>query len=276
MRLGLTLAVALGVACTGSEGTLLVRHEGSEGGASSPPEIPWIPDENARWLARLDGAVDIEQAADFFYLDPEQQPASDLATLQASGRHYFCYMSAGSLESFRPDADAFPSAAVGNPLAAFPNERWLDVREPAVRELMARRIATLAAAGCDGVAPAALAGYAAESGFELTLADSLDYARWVAERVHASGMSVGLAGPAAMISELWPTFDFGLAIACVTGSGCQEFAPLVQAAKPVLHVELGEETQALGLCKSAEALGFDALVSDAGFAGRCVVCRDIL
>jgi hypothetical protein len=276
----LALALAL-VACTGTEGTLVVRHDGASGspagvaGAPAVAENPYVPPANVRWLAQLDGAVDIQQDADLFYLDAEQQDPDALATLRAQGRHYLCYLSAGSLEAFRADAVDFPANAVGNALENFPREHWLDVRDSTVRELMAKRVTALSTFGCAGVPPSSLAVHAADTGFDLSLTDALDYARWLAERIHAAGMSAGLTGPLALTNELWPTFDFGLGIACVNASGCSEYAPFQGAKKTVLHLEVGDETDAPSLCNAAKVLGFDALVSDAGFTGRCIACSDL-
>jgi hypothetical protein len=273
--------LVLGAGCSGTDGTLIVRHDAAGAGAGGAPGIgenPYVPGPAARWFAQLDGAVDFERAQDaqLFYLDAQMQDPGALSALRAQGKHYLCYLSAGSLESFRDDVDAFPSGAVGNPLANYPNERWLDVRDGAVRELMARRVLALSALGCDGVPPSSLAVHAADTGFDLSVTDALDYARWLAERIHAAGMSAGLSGPAELTSELWPTFDFGLAIGCVNGTQCAEFAPFERAKKPVLHLEIGEADAAPALCKAAKALGFDALISDGGFTGRCVACSDIL
>jgi hypothetical protein len=277
----------LGVSCTGTEGTLLVRHRGaagaaaagsSAGGSGGGPAAPtpYVPPQNARWAARLDGPVDIGLDVDFFYLDVEQHTAADLAELRAQGRPYLCYLSAGSWESFRDDSDAFPARVIGNPLANFPGESWLDIRDAAVRELMAERVTLLAERGCAGVPPSSLSAYASDSGFELTLEDELDYARWLAERLHAAGMSAGLMAPAALTGELWPTFDFGLAVDCLEQSGCSAFDVFGQARKPVLHIEFGDEQSAPELCRSAEALGFDPLITDPGFHGSRIACRDIL
>jgi hypothetical protein len=269
------------VACTGTDGTLVVRHDAGGGaptgaaGAASVAENPYIPPANARWLVQLDGAVDIEQEADFFYLDPEQQDPDDLATLRAQGRPYLCYLSAGSVESFRDDAADFPVSAIGNPLENFPRERWLDVRDSAVRGLMAKRVAGLSAFGCAGVPPSSLSVQVADTGFDLSLTDALDYARWLAERIHAAGMSAGLTGPATMTAELWGAFDFGLAISCVNGSGCSEYAPFESAKKTVLHLEVGDERNASFICNAAKSLGFYVLVSDPGFTGHAIACSDL-
>lgn len=281
----LGLALGLAFACGGSDGVLvtLQAHTAGENGLGAagkptlePAEEPYVPAESARWLARLDGPVDIEDDADFFYLDAEQQAPEDLAELRRQGRHYLCYLSAGSFEDFRDDADQFPQSAIGNPLAAFPGERWLDVRDATVRQLMAARIERLAKLGCAGVPPSALTVHTADTGFVLTLGDALEYSRWVAERLHASGMSAGLIGPASLTSELWAVFDFGLAIGCVEGTQCAEYEVLRQGGRPVFFVELGAPEDAARLCNTAQQLGFYPLVTDAGFGGNCVVCRDIL
>jgi hypothetical protein len=61
----------------------------------------------------------------------------------------------------------------------------------------------------------------------------------------------------------------------VNGSGCSEYAPFESAKKTVLHLEVGDEADAAGLCNAAKALGFDALISDAGFTGRVIACSDL-
>jgi hypothetical protein len=285
----ITLFMLAAAACTGTEGTLLVRHDAAAGtsgvpgtaGASgaaaggSTAANPYVPAPAVRWLAKLDGPVDIQQDAELFYLDAALQEPDDLAELRAQGRHYLCYLSGGSLESFRDDAGAFPAASVGKPLANYPREHWLDVRDTTVRELMARRVTALAELGCSGVAPSSLSVHAADTGFELSLTDALDYARWLAERLHAAGMSAGLSGPQELTGELWPTFDFGLAIGCVTGTGCAEYGPFERAKKTVLHVELGDAADAPALCNAAKALGFNALISDPAFTGSCIACSDL-
>ena len=268
------IGVLTAVSCNGTEGTLVVRHDAAAG-APAIAENPYVPGSDVRWFAQLDGTVDVAQTADLFYLDPDQQHASGLAALRARGRHYLCYLSAGSVEDFRNDATEFPDRAIGKQLVGFSNERWLDVRDPTVRELMARRVTALAEQGCDGVPPSSLAVHAADTGFDLTATDALDYARWLAERIHAAGMSAGLTGPTELTGELWPSFDFGLAIGCVNGSQCAEYTAFTRAKKPVLHLELGDESAAPALCNAAISLGFEALVSDPGFTGQCITCSDL-
>ena len=281
VRLPLLASLLLG-ACDGTEGVLVIRHDGAGGGGSGGSagssvgaETTYIPASNVRWLVQLDGAVDITQPAELFYLDAELQDSSDLSALHAEGRHYLCYLSAGSLESFRDDANEFPPGVVGNALADFPREHWLDVRSEAVRELMARRVTALAKLGCDGIPPSSLAVHLADTGFNLTATEALDYARWLAERINAAGMSAGLTGPTELTSELWPSFDFGLGIGCLDGTACREYEPFTKVKKPVLHIELGDEASAPEICNAAKALGFSPLISDRAFSGSCIACSDL-
>jgi hypothetical protein len=291
-RVLLLIGGLLGVsvaACEGTEGTLLLRHHeaasgaagaagaaGTAGTPTQPPVTYFVPPANTRWFTDLNGTVDPRETAEFFYLDVENQDAATLKALHDAGKHYLCYLSGGSLESFRADADQFPAEAIGNSLPNFPKEHWLDVRNVTVRDLMTKRVQAFAAAGCDGVPPSSLAVHVADTGFNLTLDDALDYARWLAERIHAAGMSAGLTATADMTSQLWPTFDFGLGIGCVSGSQCAEYGVFEAAKRPVLYVELGSKAQAPDLCKAAQSLSFSALVSDAAFTGNCVWCPDIL
>jgi hypothetical protein len=280
--------LALVAACQGTEGTLVVlRGDGGTGGVSgaagaagtggtmSMAEKPYVPPADVSWDARLDDAVDIGEPVDLFYLDAELQPENDLAALQADGRHYLCYLSAGTFEDFRDDADQFPQSVLGND-APFRGERWLDVRAPEVRAIMAKRVELLAAKGCDGVPPSSLAVDTADTGFPLTQGDVLDYARWLAERIHGAGMSAGLSARAELTAELWPSFDFALAIDCMAQSQCSEYAVFQTARKPVLHVEFGDESSAPNVCSAAEQLGFVPLVTTQSFSGQSVRCQDIL
>lgn len=274
------LASLLGAACDGTRGTLVVRHEPSEmpGGASAGGDgnlaIPYVPGSEVRWEARLDGPVDITLDAELFYLDVDLQDEADLDELRAQGRRYLCYLSAGSFESYRVDASAFPDHVRGKQLPNFSNEQWLDVRDPAVRQIMQRRVSALAAKGCSGVPPSSLDVHRADTGFELSTEDALDYARWLSERIHAAGMSAGLAS--SLTAELSGSYDFGLAIGCLSGDGCAKYAVLEESGKPVLHAEFGNAESAPGVCKSAEGLGFEPLVTDPGFSGETLQCRDIL
>ena len=47
--------------------------------------------------------------------------------LHKNGKVVVCYISIGTVEDWRDDADDFPADAIGNDLADWEGEKWLDV-----------------------------------------------------------------------------------------------------------------------------------------------------
>jgi hypothetical protein len=254
------LAVVVAVAaCTGTEGDVLRTR--SDAAAVPVVERP-RPLAGATYQIQLTGTPDTTVDATTYTLDLATAP-SVFADLHAVGRIVFCYFSAGTYEPFRGDAASFPEAALGDALADYPDERWLDVRDPRVRASMQSRIALAAANGCDGVHPANLDGYLQTTGFPLTEADQIAYDRWIAEQAHAVGLSAGLVdGDATLMSLLAADFDWGVVWGCVA-AGCTEARPFLSAGRPVFVVEIGDAGSAADVCPQAEALGVSAAIKNA-------------
>src|SRR5262245_35753048 len=117
------------------------------------------------WQAQLSGSVDATLDVDVFYLDADFTGPDVVSELRSKGKIILCYVSAGTFEPWRDDANAFPQSTLGEPLANYPREQWLDVRAEPVRTLMRARFAAMAKAGCDGVYPSTLEAHLASSGF---------------------------------------------------------------------------------------------------------------
>ena len=79
--------------------------------------------------------------------------SSTIDAFHAKGRKVICYFSAGSVENYRSDAADFPAVAVGKVMDGWPDEKWVDVRNQGVRDVMSKRIAEAKSKGCDGVDP---------------------------------------------------------------------------------------------------------------------------
>lgn len=282
------IGAVLAASCDGTDGTILVRHQAASGapaaaghggeptGAAAGGSGPvYVPETDSSWQAQLSGAIDPDLQVELFYLDADFTEPAALGAVRDQGRHYVCYLSAGSFEPWREDAGEFPEQVLGRALSDYPREQWLDTRDETVRAIMGRRVDALAVKGCEGVAPSSLAVHAADTGFDLTLDDALDYATWLAERLHLVGMSAGLSAPLEVTTALADNFDWGLAIDCLEPSGCTAFEPLTAQGKPVLHVEFGDETTASELCAAGRAAGFNALIKRESLDGFRIDCRDV-
>ena len=92
-----------------------------------------------------------------------------VASLQAKGRKVICYISAGSLEDWRPDADQFPKSVLGKSLEGWVGERWLDIRQiDLLAPIMTARMDLCKEKGFDGIEPDNIDGYINDTGFPLT------------------------------------------------------------------------------------------------------------
>ncbi len=93
------------------------------------PEI-WRPAPETTWQWQLtDPPVDLSLDVDMYDIDLFENDFNTVAALHARGRKVVCYMSAGSWEKWRPDADRFPSSVIGNEYEGWAGERWLDIRQ---------------------------------------------------------------------------------------------------------------------------------------------------
>lgn len=222
--------------------------------ASSAQARIWHPPAHATWQWQLDGRLDTSVPAQVYDVDLYDTSKAQVRALHRAGRRVVCYLSAGTYERGRPDSGAFPEAMLGQPLEDWPGERWLDVRSPALRPIMARRLDLCRRKGFDAVEADNVDGYANDSGFPLSGADQLRYNRWLALAAHAQGLAIGLKNDLEQVAALQPSFDFAVNEQCFQYDECGQLTPFVRAGKPVFQVEYDLETA--DFCSQARALGF--------------------
>jgi hypothetical protein len=196
--------------------------------------------------------------------------AAAVGRLHARGRVVVGYVAAGSHEPFRPDADDFPPAALGAPLAGYPSESWLDTRDPTVRQIMQARLALASERGFDGVMLTSLSAYQADSGLPLTAADQLDYNLWLAGQAHAQGLVAGIIDDWAQAEQLAPAFDFAVHINCIATGRCGELDPYERRGKPVFDLETSGADASV--CAQATQLGLPVTFKRRGFDAWLELC----
>lgn len=212
------------------------------------------------WQIQLTGEIDTSFDVAHYEIDADS-PGQIIADLHASGRTVACYFSAGTWETFRADAALYPASAIGDPLPDYPDESFIDIRDPTVRALMTARLDPMRSSGCDAVVPANLDGYLGTTGFPLTETDALDYARLLASAARARGLRTVLSGgDERFVAALTGDYDWGRATGCVMTTDCAEFTPLVTLGRPVFAVEFGDETSVPTVCPRAAELGLVAIL----------------
>ena len=228
---------------------------------ASPPAVVaarWNPSADTIWQIQFSGRIDLSINVDAFDLDMFDTTAKQVRQLHEKGKRAVCYINAGAWEDWRPDADQFPSAVLGEPLDGWPGERWLDIRRlDVLRPILGARLDKCDAKGFDGVEFDNVEGYTNPSGFPLTRADQLAFNRWLADAAHARGLSVGLKNALGIAEQLEPRYDFAIVEQCFYYRECGLTAPFVDAGKSVLVVEY--ELSRSQFCERARRIGVTAM-----------------
>ncbi len=230
----------------------------------------WRPAAGTSWQIQLSGRLDTTVRARVYEVDGFDTSARTIARLHANGRRVVCYISAGSWERWRPDAQRFPRTVLGRS-NGWPGERWLDIRRlDVLAPIMRSRLDMCKKKGFDALDPDNLDAYANSSGFRLTAADQLRYNRWLARAAHRRGLSVGLKNDLDQVAQLVKYFDFAVNEQCMEYAECRALQPFVKAKKAVVHIEYKPDARAV--CRR-EPSGFSSLRKRLRLDAYVVACR---
>lgn len=265
-RLAVLTAFFLAAGCHETTGTLLSfdatqpSDAGDAGNIDTDAGGPLFrPGPATTWQIQLTGTIDTSFDVDLYEVDLFALDAATAKRLHDSGRRVACYVSVGTAEPYRADYASFPAAAVGNALVDYPEEHWLDHRNQQVRALMAARLQLASVAGCDAVELSSLQAHSEDSGFDLTRADDLDYARWLLAECHQRNLAAGVSTSDDLVAPLAAEADWGVTAECLAND-CQVWQPFSAANKAVFVVEYGANSDAPTLCAEAARLGYSLVI----------------
>ena len=270
-RLSVALAVALaGIASLSS-------------GALATPKR-WIPTPKDRWVYEIgrpelrlglcvkpwSGGRCVKPTVwvlDLYAADGVAPNTKAVRAIHRNRGRAVCYVSAGSVEEWRPDAAAFPESVTGQPLEGWPAERWIDVRQRALlRPILEARADRCARAGFDAIDWDNVDGYTQQTGFPLRADDQLAYNRMLASIAHERRLSVGLKNDLSQIPALVATFDFAVNEQCAEFDECDLLLPFSRAGKAVVQIEYAAKPETF--CSTANTRRWSAMVADRDLDGK--------
>jgi len=197
----------------------------------------WHPTPGLTWQWQLEETVDTTIEAEVYDLDLYVDQ-SVIDEFHARGSKVICYISVGSYEDWRPDADQFPAEVLGKDYEGWSGEKWLDIRRiDLLAPLMRARLDLCAAKGFDGIEPDNIEIFNQKTGFPLTYADQLAYARWLADEAHARGLAIGIKNAPEMVPDSLSFFDFAVTEDAFYYDWIAEMLPFIDAGKPVFAAE---------------------------------------
>lgn len=245
---------------------------GSGGGAADGGW--WRPQPGTSWQWQISGALDTSFDVQVYDVDLYGTTQAQLDGLHAAGRKVLCYFDT-AYEPGRPEsAQLLPY--IGNAMAGWPGQYWLDIRAPAVVEVMRARVALAQQKRCDGVEADDVDSRVNNPGFPITAADQQGFIRTLAAEAHARGLAFALKNDLDEVAQLVGDADCAVNEECFRYSECALLAPFTQGGKAVFQVEYtAGDLAALGatICPQALALNFDTLIKHLDLGPPRYSCR---
>lgn len=235
---------------------------------AQPAHVPWD--------VQFSGPVDPALPVVIRSLDLDDTPPALVADLTARGVFTICYVSVGTLESWRSDASRIPADLIGAAYDGWPGERFLDIRDhDRLRPVMRARFARCAAAGFQAIEADNIDLNWADTGFALSESDAVAWARAMAEDAHDLGLVIGQKNAPDLTAQLEDAFDFAITEDCLTDGWCADLAPYAQTGRAILAIEYRiPAAQRPQACAQAHALGLSVVFKARDLGPEHHDCRD--
>ncbi|MFT6452162.1 MAG: hypothetical protein ACJA06_001654 [Halocynthiibacter sp.] len=226
----------------------------------------------ARWDWQLSDPMQLGVDVDVIDLDPDNVSPADIAALKARGVQTIAYVSVGTLENYRDDVAAFPASVVGKVYGAWPDEKFLDIRNTAVlNAIMSARFNRAKTMGFEAIEPDNMDVYQNDSGFTISAAETVTYVRGLADIAHGMGLEMGQKNVPELTDQLVDHLDFMIAESCYQDGWCDQVLAYVEAGKPVYDAEYNDRPIDWGAaCAYANSVGISMVLKDRDLTGAAV------
>lgn len=235
----------------------------------------WKPTPRTTWQWQLDSVPqnNFENVA-VYDIDLFEATASDVKKLHDAGKKVICYVSVGSWEDWRDDADTFPKEILGNDYDGWKGEKWLDIRNPKLYPLLQKRFDDCKNKGFDGLEPDNIDGYDNETGFDISANDQIVFNKWLASEAHKRGLSIGLKNDPDQAISLEPYFDWALTEDCAPDEWCSEMKIFTDHNKAVFQTEyLDNDIDFPVVCAEAKQNKFSFILKNRDLDESIQICR---
>ena len=126
------------------------------------------PKPGVSWQIQFSGNVNTSYNVSLYDIDLDESQ-SVINSLHNKGIKVICYISAGTVENYRNDANEFPKDVIGKTLGSWPDEKWLDISKyNEFATIMEKRFDNAKQKGCDGIEADNVQNYEENTGFNIT------------------------------------------------------------------------------------------------------------
>jgi hypothetical protein len=294
---------AINVTAKNTFGTEVASHTWAV--ETLPPPLPCARDDGSacytppvattwQWQLNFDNnqtTINTAIKADMYDIDGYANDAATIATLKSlaghnvASRSVTCYITAGTLENWRPDTELLDVEVLGNTYAGFADERWIDVRLISqIRPWLEAKMDMCRAKGFDAIEFDNVDGWQPDNktGLNITADDEIAFIVYMANAAHARGMSMALKSNVEQVPAVLPYVDFAVVEECFAYKECTRADPntdgqygyddFINVGKPVFEVEYKKYSPTNNVCAKANALGFSTLYKKVDLNSYRVAC----
>lgn len=266
-------------------GSAIATHTWTVVPSPEPTPCPtcYKPAVGSTWQWQLQpdqvgGTIDTSVVADMYEIDGLNNDAAIVATLKSlpgtsvPRRGVTCYLSAGTLENWRPDAPRLDPMLLGNPYHGFENERWIDIRRiSALAPLLEARMDLCKQKGFDAIEFDNMdAWYEANgTGLNITRADSVAFVHYLAREAHKRSLSMALKSVVEIVPEVRRHVDFSVVEECFANNECTRsssntdgtygYDMMIEIGKPVFVAEYRDYNASSNVCATSNRLRFSTI-----------------
>lgn len=221
----------------------------------------WRPTVGLTWQWQLTGKLDLDLQTDVIDIDLDVGQ-SVVDNYHSKGTKVICYISVGSYENWRGDANQFPKEVLGKDYEGWSGEKWLDIRRiDLLAPIMLARLDECAAKGFDAVEPDNMQIWDNDTGFPLTYDDQLKYALWLADEAHNRRLAIGQKNAPDQVKDLVNVYDFAITEDAFYYDWVEDMLPYIQANKPVFAAEYTDLPGDFAeFCEQSKQLNFSTIL----------------
>lgn len=173
----------------------------------------------------------------FVTVDMEGTNKDTINKLHDNGKFVICYISAGTYEDWRSDTDSFKESVKGNNLSDWEGEKWVDIRDESVLDIMKNRIKIAKDKKCDGIDFDNIDGYTNDTGFSITKDDQINFDIALAEYAHNLNLKTSLKNNLLLLNDLSSYYDFAVNEQCNQYNECDLYNDWLNSDKLVFNIE---------------------------------------
>ncbi len=190
------------------------------------------------WDWQLTEPFNLKRDVKIYALDADSVSATDIQALNARGVKTVCYVSIGTIESYRSDIKKFPRHVIGKIYGDWPDERFLDIRKTKILiPIMYERFKKCKDMGFSAIEPDNMDVHINDSGFAISKKHMITYIITLSDIAHKMGLEFAQKNVPDLTPYLVDRLDFVMTANCFEDEWCADIMPYIAANKDVLAAE---------------------------------------